>query len=480
MEGNTSAKRGDDVPEIPSHIFRAYDIRGIAGDELTDEGAYRIGLAFGERCFLAGLRGVALGGDNRPSTPALSEAFAQGVIEAGPDVYDVGLQPTPVVYFARVMLKGVGVAVITASHNPKAYNGIKLGYADAALSEEEIQDLGRSAQTARASGIGRGRRRLTAVHDAYVEEWTRLIGGPHNLKVVVDCGNGTAGLYEPSLSQVGAGSATGIFIEPDADYPNHHPDPSVPKNLEALARRVQETGSDIGVAYDGDADRLGLVDDRGRFVPLDRLMILLWEEILRERPGAPALVEVKCSKLLYEAIERWGGHPEFCRSGHAPIKILMKAKGVPFAGELSGHFFFSDHYHGYDDGLYAAGRVYQLLARGDRPLSERIDTLPKTVATPEIRFEVSEQAKFAQVDRMARAYKSRYPVVTVDGVRVLFPRGWALVRASNTQPVAVFRAEGDDEEALSEILADVGHMASVENFDALAKAVSGPEAAERI
>lgn len=475
------SERGDAMTsKFPSHIFRAYDIRGIAGEELTEEVAWRIGLAFGESSKLQGLRGVALGGDNRPSTPALSGAFARGVLEAGVDVYDVGLQPTPVVYFARHMLRGVGVAVITASHNPKAYNGIKLGYRSTALSEDEIQDLRRAALLGpRPQGL-RGKIRPTAIHEAYVDEWSRLIGGPHGLRTVVDCGNGTAGLYEPALSASGAGLAEGLFVEPDADYPNHHPDPSVPKNLAALAARVRETGADLGVAYDGDADRLGVIDDRGRFVPLDRLMILLWEDILRGHPGATALIEVKCSKVLYDAVQAMGGHPEFCRSGHAPIKILMKEKDAPFAGELSGHFFFADRYHGYDDGLYAAGRVYQLLAQGDRSLAERIDALPETIATPEIRFEVEEASKFDQVARMATAYASEFPVVTVDGVRVLFPRGWALIRASNTQPVAVFRAEAESEADLAAILEDVGRRALAEGFGALSDAVLGPAAAERI
>lgn len=446
--------------DLPSHIFRAYDIRGLVGEEVNEEVFFKVGLAFGQNCRLKGLRGVALGGDNRPSTAPLSSALADGIIASGVDVFDVGLQPTPVVYFARHMLKGVGVAVVTASHNPKEYNGVKLGYKDAALSEEEIQDILALARTAGPAGV-RGQRRRTDIHEAYVDEWTRLIGGPHGLRVVVDCGNGTAGLYEPALSARGAGSAEGLFVEMDADYPNHHPDPSVEENLQALSREVLRQG----------ADRLGLIDDKGRFVALDRLMVLLWQDILKAHPGATALIEVKCSRVLYEAVARLGGHPEFCRSGHAPMKILMRKRDTPFAGELSGHFFFRDSYYGYDDGFYAAGRVYRLLGEGGASLSERLAALPPSFATPEVRFEVADREKFAKVQRMAEMYKEAYPVITVDGVRVEFPRGWALVRASNTQPVAVFRAEGETERDLRRILEDVVGRAERGAFPELAEAI---------
>lgn len=454
------------MESIPAHIFRAYDIRGIAGEEFSEEAAFRIGLAFGGKCLLQGLQGVAVGGDNRPSTPGLLKAFSDGLVSAGSDVFDVGLQPTPAVYFARQMLGNVGVGIITASHNPKAYNGVKLGYRHAALSEDEIQEIGHLANQAAPTGL-HGRVRPTEISQAYREEWEKKIGGPYPLSVVVDCGNGTAGLYEPALTASAVSLAHGIFVESDPDYPNHHPDPSVPESLDALSREVLARGADLGVAYDGDADRIGVIDDRGQFVPLDRLMVLIWEDILKARPGSKALVEIKCSKVLFEAIQSLGGQPAFCRSGHAPIKIRMRQEGAPFAGELSGHFFFADDYYGYDDALYAAGRVYRLLAERGQPLSQLLSLLPKTVATREVRFDAPDDEKFTRVKAMAHLYGQRFSVVTVDGVRVNFPEGWALVRASNTQPSAVLMAEADNTSALRAILEDVRKTAEADGWMAL-------------
>jgi len=457
--------------DLPHQIFRAYDLRGIAGEEVTPEVFYRVGLAYGEELALRGLRGVALGGDNRPSTPELMAAFADGVVSSGRKVFDVGIQPTPVAYFAREMLGGVGVAIVTASHNPKEYNGLKLGYREAALSEEEIQALYHASLRAHRPAGGGGRV-ATDIHEAYADDWIRRIAGPYDLSVVADCGNGTAGLFEPALSARAVRRAEGLFTEPDANYPNHHPDPSIEANLETLSEKVRNSGADLGVGYDGDADRLGLVDERGRFVAVDRLMVLLWREILKSHPGSVALVEVKCSKVLWDELQRLGARPEFCRSGHAPIKRLLKEKGAPFAGELSGHMFFADRFFGYDDAFYAAGRVYELLGRTGRRLGDLLDELPVTEATPEIRFEVPEERKFEAVADVAKELAKVHEVVTVDGVRAVFPGGWALVRASNTQPVAVLRAEADTPAELSQILATVGEAATRVGFEELARSAN--------
>lgn len=454
------------TPLLP-HIFRAYDIRGLVGQELNEETYFRLGLAFGHNCRLHGLRGVAVGGDNRPSTPSFAAALSEGILASGLDTFEIGIQPTPLGYFAREMVDRLGMAMVTASHNPKEFNGLKLGYRHAALSEEEIQDLRPLAETLEA-GSARGHRRQIDVRGAYLEDYDIRVGGPLGLKVVADCGNGTAGLYEPQLSQQAAGACQGLFVEPDASYPNHHPDPSVAANLTALAASVVGTGADLGVGYDGDADRLGVVDHLGRFVAIDRLMALWWREILRDHPGVEVPVEVKCSKVLYDLTAAWGGRPFFCRSGHAPMKIMLRQQRLLFAGELSGHLFFGDDYYGFDDAFYAAGRLYRLVAAAGRSLAELLDELPMTASTTEIRFATPDDDKFSLVAALSTAYAARLPVVTVDGVRVSFPDGWCLVRASNTQPVAVFRAEADDLAGLDRILSDVATTADHVGWAALA------------
>ncbi len=456
---------------LSPHIFRAYDIRGLVGEELTEDAYYRLGLAFGHSCRLHGLRGVAVGGDNRPSTPAFIEALCLGIVAAGLDAFEIGIQPTPLGYFAREMVDRVGMAMVTASHNPKEFNGLKVGYRHAALSEEEIQAL-RPLADSLSAGTVRGHRRPVDVRTAYLEDFDIRVGGPLGLRVVADCGNGTAGLYEPGLSQEAAGACQGLFVESDASYPNHHPDPSVAANLAALAATVVGSGADLGVGYDGDADRLGVVDHRGRFVMIDRLMALWWREILLDHPGVEVPVEVKCSKVLYDLVQSWGGRPFFCRSGHAPMKIMLRQQHLLFAGELSGHLFFADDYYGFDDAFYAAGRLYRLVAAAGRPLAELLDELPATASTEEVRFATPDQDKFRLVAALKDAYAARLPVVAVDGVRVSFPDGWCLVRASNTQPVAVFRAEADDAAGLSRILEDVVATARGVAWPALAEAAA--------
>ncbi len=454
---------------LPAHIFRAYDIRGLVDQELTTDTYYRLGLAFGHTCRLQGLRGVAVGGDNRPSTPAFAQALSEGIQATGLDTFEIGIQPTPLGYFAREMVDRVGMAMVTASHNPKEFNGLKLGYRHAALSEDELQALRPLTQSVQPNAV-KGHRREIDVRTAYLEDYDIRVGGPLGLKVVADCGNGTAGLYEPALSQQAAGACQGLFLESDASYPNHHPDPSVAANLVALAAAVVSSGADLGVGYDGDADRLGVVDHRGAFVMADRLMALWWQEILQDHPGVEVPVEVKCSKILYDLATKWGGRPFFCRSGHAPMKIMLRQRHLLFAGELSGHLFFADDYYGFDDAFYAAGRLYRLVAAAGRPLADLLAQLPETASTEEIRFATADADKFRLVEALSRHYAAKLPVVTVDGVRVQFADGWCLVRASNTQPVAVFRAEADDQEGLDRILEDVAMTARQLGWQGLADA----------
>ncbi len=454
---------------LPAHIFRAYDIRGLVDQELTADTYYRLGLAFGHSCRLQGLRGVAVGGDNRPSTPGFAQSLSDGIQASGLDTFEIGIQPTPLGYFAREMVDRVGMAMVTASHNPKEFNGLKLGFRHAALSEEEIQALRPLTDSAQPAVV-RGHRREIDVRTAYLEDYDIRVGGPLGLRVVADCGNGTAGLYEPALSQQAAGACQGLFVEPNASYPNHHPDPSVAANLAALAAAVVDSGADLGVGYDGDADRLGVVDHRGSFVMADRLMALWWQRILEDHPGVEVPVEVKCSKILYDLATKWGGRPFYCRSGHAPMKIMLRQRRLLFAGELSGHLFFADDYYGFDDAFYAAGRLYRMVAAAGRPLADLLAELPQTVSTDEIRFATPDADKFRLVQALSQHYAARLPVVTVDGMRVEFPDGWCLVRASNTQPVAVFRAEADDQAGLERILKDVARSADEVGWPALTSA----------
>ncbi len=461
-------------------IFREYDVRGVLGRDLDPGVAARVGWAYGR--FLqeqlpdrAG-HAVVVGRDNRASSPALWSGLVRGLAAAGCRVVDIGMVVTPIFYFARVHYGLPGGVMITGSHNPPEYNGFKLGEpgSHGTLYGGAIQELGRLARRApaeldrEAAGAGApgsaARLERRDPVPAYLETIAgRVRLGPRRIKVVVDAGNGTASPFAPELYRRLGCEVVPLYCDPDPAFPHHFPDPVEPENLRDLIATVRREGADVGLAFDGDADRLGAVDEKGQIVWGDQLMILFWREILPRHPGAPAIVEVKCSQALVDEIVRLGGRPVFYKTGHSLIKAKLKELGAVFTGEMSGHLFFADEYFGYDDALYAGGRLLRLLsnAPGGETLSSMLATAPRYLATPETRVACPDAAKFRVVDQVRRELVARFGperVVTVDGARVTFPDGWALIRASNTQPVLVVRAEGRDAAALERMKALVAEV----------------------
>jgi len=441
---------------IPGHIFREYDIRGVVGQDLTPQVAFTIA-----RGFAAYLRResvpprVVVGRDNRLSSPELRDAVRAGLVESGCDVVDIGTVITPTFYYARLQLGIDGGVMITASHNPAEYNGMKLARGPATLYGEEIQRV-RGLAEAGDFPTGRGRVESADVVPAYREMLReKIVLGPRRLRVAVDCGNGTASLVAPEVIAAWGCDVVPQHCDSDPTFPHHHPDPVDPENVRDLIDLVRRERCDLGLGFDGDGDRIGVIDDRGTIIWGDVLMALFWREILPRYPGAAAIIEVKCSQALVEEVERLGGRPLFYRTGHSLIKAKMREIGAVFTGEMSGHMFFADEYYGYDDALYAAGRLLRLLTRAPEPLSVHLASIPRYPITPEIRVEAPDAVKFEVVAQVAEHFRRQYPVIAVDGARVLFPDGWGLIRASNTQPALVLRAEAKDEASLERIKAAV-------------------------
>jgi phosphomannomutase/phosphoglucomutase len=455
-----------------SEIFREYDIRGIADRDLTDPVVEALGAVFAEYLAPKGARKVTVGYDARLSSPRLRDAISRGLLASGLDVIDIGLCPTPALYFSLYQLKPDAGIMITGSHNPAEFNGFKLCVGKETIFGEEIQKLrkimeGRQRSEVRSQQSDkRGTSTVHPIIPDYVGYLRDQFRGPHDvpLAVVTDAGNGTAGLAAPEVLRAMGCSVTELFSEPDGRFPNHHPDPTIPKNLTALVNTVKEQQADLGIAFDGDADRIGVVDEQGNILWGDQLMVLFSRDILSRMKGATFVSEVKCSQTMYDDIRSRGGNAIMWKTGHSLIKAKMKESGAALAGEMSGHLFFADRYFGYDDAIYAACRTVELLklsrkrsGRKDR-LSDLIADLPKTFSTPEIRFDCPEAIKFKVVERMKDVYgrKDNLPlvprdVITVDGVRAVFDKGWGLIRASNTQPVLVMRFEATDPDSLQKI-----------------------------
>ncbi len=439
------------MAKISPTIFREYDIRGLVDQDLTEDAVQLVGKALGTRIREAGGRRAVVGRDARLSGPRFAKQMIAGLTSTGVDVVDLGVVPTPLTYFASFTLDVDGLCMITGSHNPPEYNGLKVGVGKTTYHGEEIQALRRLAESGRfATGAGK----VTA-HDIvtpyrdHVRENLQL--GRRKLKVVVDAGNGTGGVVAVPLFQSLGIEVVPLFIEMDGSFPNHHPDPTVEKNLEALKSKVLETRADVGIAYDGDADRVGAVDEKGSVLWGDQLMILFSRALLAEEPGAAIVGEVKCSMTLYDDIAKRGGRPIMWKAGHSLIKAKMKEEGALLAGEMSGHIFFGHRWFGFDDGIYSSARFLELLSKTDEPVSALLADVPKTFSTPELRVDCPEEKKFEVVRRAQAFFKARYDAVTVDGVRVVFPDGWGLVRASNTQPLLVLRFEAKTPERLAEI-----------------------------
>jgi phosphomannomutase/phosphoglucomutase len=447
---------------IPESIWREYDVRGVAGRDLTPELARLLGTAFGELTRRrGGPREVLVGRDNRVSSPELAQGVIAGLRAAGLPVVDLGQVTTPVFYFARVHYGIEPGMMVTASHNPGHENGFKLALGRGTLVGQEITDLGARVRELAAQGgpppSGAGAslppiRHLDALPDYYAD-MVRRVRLSRPLHVVVDCGNGTASPIAPEVFRRLGCRVTELYCVSDPTFPNHHPDPVRPENLRDLIAQVRALGADVGIGIDGDGDRIGAVADDGRILWGDELMMLFWRELLPRYPQSPVLVEVKCSQALWDDALAHGGRPFFHRTGHSHIKATLYSRNLPFAGELSGHLFFNDEFPGYDDATYAAARLLRLTAAAGRPLSALAADLPRYPATPEVRVACADSVKFDVVERLQRQLAREHQVVTVDGARVLFGEGWGLVRASNTQPVLVLRCEGRDEGALARICA---------------------------
>jgi phosphomannomutase/phosphoglucomutase len=440
---------------IPPAIFREYDVRGVADRDLTAEGVHCIARAVGTLVREAGGRSVVLGRDVRTTSERFARAAAEGLASTGVDVVDLGLVPTPVASFAAATLPVDGLCVVTASHNPPEYNGLKVAVRGETLHGDGVQALRRVCEAgrfARGAGAVRSHDGVTPYGRRFRES-LRL--GPRRLRVVADAGNGAGGFVAMPLFHALGLDLVPLFAEPDGTFPNHPADPSDPANLEALRARVRETGADLGVAWDGDADRVAAVDERGEILWGDLLLLLFARALLAEHPGATVVAEVKCSMALYEDVARRGGRAVMSKAGHSIVRARMKAEGALLAGEMSGHVFFADRWPGFDDGLYAAARLVELVSHGDAPLSALLADVPRTFATPELRRPCPDDRK-AEVVRRAQAwFGARHDTVTVDGVRIAFPGGWGLVRASGTQPLLVLRFEATSEARLSEIRAYV-------------------------
>ena len=436
------------------HVFREYDIRGLVARDLDPGFVGDLGRAYASAVRAAGGRRVAVGMDVRDTSPPLRDALVEGILSAGVDAVVLGTVPTPVAYWAVPHLGTDGSIQVTGSHNPVEYNGFKMTVGSASLHGAGIQDLRRRIEE-RDFAAGTGRREDVDLLPAYVDAIVADGMPDRPLTVVVDSGNGCAGPVAPGLLRALGCTVHELYSEPDGSFPNHIPDPTLPETLVDLIARVGETGADLGLAFDGDADRLGAVDATGRILWGDQLLALFAREVLATRPGAPILFEVKCSQALREDIEAHGGKPVMVPTGHSLIKKAMRETGAPLAGEMSGHLFFADRWHGFDDALYAAARLIRLAAALEVPVGRIVDGLPVFHATPEIRVDCPDDRKFAVVEGILARYRPDHDVVTVDGARVEFGDGWGLVRASNTQPVLVVRTEGRTPEARDRILTDL-------------------------
>jgi len=447
------------------HIFRQYDIRGVVGEDLDESGTEAVGRAFASH--VRSITGVerpriAVGHDNRLSSPDLAAALIAGLRRAGADVLDIGTVPTPVLYWAEVTFGTEAGVQITGSHNPPEWNGIKMTCARAALYGDAIQELHRRIQEDDVDS-GEGSLETVEVLDRYVEDVAGRFELARPMKVAVDCGNGSGALVGVRLLEAMGVEVTPLFCESDGTFPNHHPDPTVDENLVDLIEAVRDEPHDLGVAFDGDADRIGAVDENGTVVRGDMLLLLFGLDLLEKHgPGQKLVFDVKCSQVLPEVFEAAGGEPIMWKTGHSLQKVKMKETGALLAGELSGHIMVADDYFGFDDALYASCRLIALLSRTDRTLSEQVGEFPVYVSTPEIRIEVTEEQKWEIVERAIEHYKSTHDVIDVDGARVLFGNGWALLRTSNTQPVIVARFEARDAERLDVIRSNVSEWLSTQ------------------
>lgn len=438
-------------------IFREYDIRGVAGVDLTADVARAVGRAFAAYMREKSVSGpVALGRDNRPSGNELHDSMLAGLLESGVDVIDIGIVPTPLAYWAQHNLDVGGGIQITGSHNPPEYNGFKLGIGTGSIWGDQIQHIYELA-VAGDFPNGKGTRRDEKIIDRYVDDVVGRIGPiGTKIKVVADCGNGVGALVVPQLFTRLGVNATCLFCESDGTFPNHHPDPTVEANLRDLINAVAKEKADIGIAFDGDADRIGVIDEKGEIIWGDHLLILYARDVLeRTGKGQPIIFDVKCSQALAEEIEKAGGKALMWKTGHSLIEEKMHETHAPIAGEMSGHMFFAEGWYGFDDAMYGAARLLKMIMRWGKGVHELLADVPRFVSTPEIRVDCPDDRKFEIVKRATEYFRQRHKVIDVDGVRVLFDDGWGLIRASNTQPVLVMRFEARTKEHLESIRSEL-------------------------
>jgi phosphomannomutase/phosphoglucomutase len=440
-------------------IFREYDIRGIADVDLPSAGIEQLGRAVGTYLRRSTGKKINIGRDVRLSSPRLRDSLIAGLQASGCEITDLGPVPTPLLYYSVFHLQADGAVMITGSHNPADYNGFKIVVGASTIHGDQIQELYKLIEATDYES-GQGTLREYDISTPYVDEIAAQFNWARRVKVVLDAGNGVAGPTMHRLLERLNVDATELYFEMDGSFPNHHPDPTVPENLEPLAAAVKQKGAELGIAFDGDGDRIGAVDEDGNVVWGDYLMLIYAREILARKPGATFIGEVKCSQVMYDEIERLGGRPIMYKTGHSLIKGKMKQEKAELAGEMSGHMFFADRYYGFDDALYAALRLIEIVANSGRPLSAQIAGLPTNVSTPEIRFDCPDDMKFDVVARVAEHFRATHKTIEVDGARVLFPEGWGLVRASNTQPVLVMRFEATSPEKLAEYRAIVESVVS--------------------
>jgi phosphomannomutase / phosphoglucomutase len=439
------------MPTCPPEIFKAYDIRGVVGRTLTAQGVELIGRALGSECRVRGGESIAVGRDGRLSGPELAEALARGIRASGANVVDVGMVTTPMGYFAAHELRTGSAVMVTGSHNPPEYNGLKMVLSGITLAGEAIQQLRRRIDASDfASGAGDYRR--ADIREAYL---ARIVGDlklARPMRIAIDCGNGVAGSVAPELYRRLGCEVSELYCEVDGTFPNHHPDPTQPKNLQDLIAALATGADELGLAFDGDGDRLGVVTRGGAIIYADRLLMLLAADVLQRRPGADIVFDVKCTRNLPEWIRRHGGKPGMWRTGHSLIKARMQETGAPLAGEMSGHIFFAERWYGFDDGLYAGARLLEVLSRTDDP-SAVLEALPDSVTTPELHLPLAEGEPHRLIARLQK--EAQFPgateIITLDGLRVEYADGFGLARASNTTPVIVLRFEAQDAAGLRRI-----------------------------
>ena len=437
--------------QLAASIFKAYDIRGIVPETLNEDVAQALGLAFGAQALALGERTVAVGRDGRLSGPSMAAALVRGLVASGVDVIDVGMVTTPMLYFAAHTLCSSGIQV-TGSHNPKDYNGFKMVLAGRAIYGEDIQNLRRTMEAESAVPREGGTVREVDVSAVYLERIVGDVKLSRPMKIVVDCGNGVAGATAPAIFRALGCEVIELFSEVDGNFPNHHPDPSKPENLADVIRTLRETGAELGLAFDGDGDRLGIVTQQGTNIYPDRQMILFAQDVLSRVPGGDIVFDVKCSQRLAPAIEAAGGVAHIYKTGHSLIKARMKELNSPLGGEMSGHIFFKERWFGFDDGTYAGARLLEIVSRS-ADANAVLEQLPTSFSTPELNVDCAEGEPHAVVEKIVQLAQFDAParVSNIDGLRVDWPDGFGLIRASNTTPVLVLRFEGQDQAALQRI-----------------------------